>query len=134
MAKDKSVLEKISDKLKDIADTASKAAKDALKPEQPGKAEERMAAYVPLAADGLVSDPMMVPPVTDTPARKKRAPKRAANRASRKKVAKAPAGRAKPAAKKTSGKVASNTTSTGTKAVARTGNKATTKSRRRVRR
>src|SRR5207248_6376464 len=134
MAKDKSVLEKISNKMKDIADTASKAAKDALKPEQPGKVEERMAAYVPLAADGLVSDPMMVLPVTDTPARKKRAPKRAANRASRQKVAKAPAGRAKTAAKKTSGKIARSLTRTGAKAAARKGIKETQKSRRRARR
>jgi|SRR5437667_6628303 len=134
MDKDKSVLQKISDTIRDIADATSKAAEDALRPEQPGKVEERTAAYVPLAANGLVSDPMMVPPVTDTPARKKRAPKRAANRGSTKKAARAPAGRAKTGAKKTSGKVATNRTKTDTGAAARKGNKGTKKSRRRVRR
>ena len=134
MDKDKSVLEKISDTIRNIAGATSKAAVDALRPEQPGKVEERTAAYMPLAADGLVSDPMMVRPVTDTPAKKKRAPKRAANRASRKKAAKAPAGRAKTAAKKTSGKIARSPTRTGAKAAARKGIKETQKSRRRARR
>src|ERR1700687_2456979 len=80
MGKDKSICEKITDKVKDIATIAADAANEALKAEAPLlKAEERTAAYIPLAADGIVSDPMMVPPTTVGPTRRKpAAPKRGA--------------------------------------------------------
>ena len=81
MGKDKSILEKIAGTMKDIANIAADAADHAMKAnEAPPKAVERSAAYIPLAADGLVSDPMMVPPIAAVHApRRKRAPlKRAA--------------------------------------------------------
>jgi hypothetical protein len=87
MDNDKSILEKITDTVKDIALTATNAANYALKADAPGlKADERAVAYMPLAADGLVSDPLMVPPVAMAPARKQnRAPsKRTAKTASKK--------------------------------------------------
>jgi hypothetical protein len=57
----KSILEKITDKVKNIANIAADAANEALKPEAPPpKADEYSAAHIPLAADGLVSDPVMV--------------------------------------------------------------------------
>ena len=64
MDKDKTVLEKITDTLKDVAKTATDAASEALKTDRPAlKADERAVAYMPLAADGLVSDPMLAAPV-----------------------------------------------------------------------
>ena len=86
MDKDKSILEKITDTIKDIANIAADAADHAMKAEQaPPKAVERSAAYIPLAADGLVSDPMMVPPIAAAHApRRKRAALRRAAKASRK--------------------------------------------------
>ncbi|MGY3604903.1 hypothetical protein [Bradyrhizobium sp. Leo121] len=69
MGKDKSILDKITDTVKGVASTAG----GALKPdEEATKADERTATYVPLAADGLVSDPM-VPPMATAPPRKRRA-------------------------------------------------------------
>src|SRR6267154_4444815 len=91
MGKDKSILEKITDTVKDVAKTASEAASQALRADEPGlKADERAAAYMPLAGDGIVSDPLMVPPVGATrPRRKKRAAqKRAAKKAGKKTAAK----------------------------------------------
>jgi hypothetical protein len=87
MDNDKSILEKITDKVKNIANIAADAANEALKPEAPPpKADEYSAANIPLAADGLVSDPVMVPTVAIAPARKSKraAPKRAAKKASKK--------------------------------------------------
>jgi hypothetical protein len=81
MDKDKSILEKITDTIKDIANIAADAADHAMKAERPPlKADERSAAYIPLAADGLVSDPMMVPPIAaaHAPRRKRAASNRAA--------------------------------------------------------
>jgi hypothetical protein len=77
MGKHKSILDKITDTVKGVASTAS----EALKAEEPAvKADERTAAYIPLAADGLVSDPMMVipPAVAARPRKRRAAPKRAA--------------------------------------------------------
>jgi hypothetical protein len=104
MDKDKSILEKITDTMKGIANIAADAADHALKAEEPPqKAEARAAAYIPLAADGLVSDPMMVPPLSVAPApgRKRAAPKRAA-RAGKK-------SRPKQAVRKSGGKTAKTT-------------------------
>jgi hypothetical protein len=70
---------------KDIATTAADAASYALSKEQPPlKAEDSAAAYIPLAADGLVSDPLMQS-VAVAPARRKRS---AAREGRGKKVAK----------------------------------------------
>jgi len=73
MDKDKSILEKFTDAMKGLADTAS----EALKSEEPANAP--VASYMPLGAEGLVSDPLLVPPVAAQPVRKKqRAAKKAA--------------------------------------------------------
>src|SRR5206468_6734215 len=53
MARDKSILEKFTDKVKGIASTATDAASQALKTDESAlRADERAVAYVPLAADG----------------------------------------------------------------------------------
>ncbi len=117
MDKDKSILEKITDTMKDIANIAADAADHALKAEEPPpKADQRSAAYIPLAADGLVSDPMMVPPIAVAPAprRKRAAAKKAARKANKtakkKKAVKKSAGKAvKRAAAKRSKKAARKT-------------------------
>jgi hypothetical protein len=86
MGKDKSILEKIAGTMKDIANIADNAMKAN---EAPPKAVERSAVYIPLAADGLVSDPMMVPPIAAVHApRRKHAASRRAGKASRKTPAK----------------------------------------------
>ena len=73
MDKDKSILEKITDSVKDIASIAANAASHALEAEEPPlKADQRAVAYMPLAADGLVSDPLMVAPAVVARARRKR--------------------------------------------------------------
>ena len=90
MGKDKSILEKITGTMKDIANIAADAADHAMKAnEAPPKAVERSAVYIPLAADGLVSEPMMVPPIAAVHApRRKHAASRRAGKASRKTPAK----------------------------------------------
>jgi len=104
MGKDKSILGKITGTVKDIANIAADAADHAMKAnEAPPRAAERSAAYIPLAADGLVSDPMMVPPIAAAHApRRKRAALRRAAKASRKT-------RAKKAVKKSAAKPAKKT-------------------------
>src|SRR6202048_2945784 len=117
MNKDKSILEKITDTVKDIATIAANAADHALKAEEsPLKVDRRSAAYIPLAADGLVSDPVMVPPPAGSPAprRKRAAAERAANKANKtakkNKAVKKSAGKAvKRAAAKKSKKAAKKT-------------------------
>jgi hypothetical protein len=122
---DKSILEKIADGIKDIAAIATNAANDALKPAPASKADEPIASYMPLAAEGLVSDPMLVPPIAVAPARKKRraatgrttapargqttkaASKKSAGQAARK-VAKKAAAKSSKTAKKTTKKVVKN--------------------------
>jgi hypothetical protein len=62
MGKTKSIGEKIAGTMKDIMSIAANAADHAMKTDEGlPMVEERSAAYIPLAADGLVSDPMMVP-------------------------------------------------------------------------
>lgn len=99
MAKDKTIIERFADTVRDVAMTAAEAASEALKAEPPSRATDRAAAYVPLAGDGLVADPLMVPPVTEPRRHRKRVttPRRAA----RKKPARATAGKSarKPAKK-----------------------------------
>ena len=92
MDNDKSILEKFTDTIKDIANIATEAASHALSAEQPAfKADEKAVAYMPLAADGFVSDPMPVAPIVRGPRRKKRVP-------------------AKPVAKQTAGKAGKKAT------------------------
>lgn len=68
MEKCRSILEKITERVKEITNIASEAADYALKTEErPPKAHVPSAAYIiPLAADGLVSDPMMASPRSKT--------------------------------------------------------------------
>jgi hypothetical protein len=108
---DKSILQKIADTVKDIAAIATDAANDALKAEAPApKANEAVVTDVPLAALGLVSDPMMVPPMALIPARNKQraATRPGAKKAARKRAAakKSAAGKSRKAAKKTTKKTA----------------------------
>src|SRR6202012_3516671 len=104
LGNDKSILEKFTDSVKGIAAIATNAASEALKAEQPPLKEEDLAApSMPLAGDGLVSDPMLAPPLAaQAPRRRKRAaPRRSAGKArttakkavkkSARKVAKKPA-------------------------------------------
>lgn len=86
MAKNKSIIEKFTETIKDIATTATDAASYALKDTPALKADERAVAFMPLAADGLVSDPLMVPPVAPVRRRKRTAPKRATKKATKKTV------------------------------------------------
>jgi hypothetical protein len=74
MDKDKSILERFTDTVKDIANSAS----EALKAEEPPKVEQSNAAYMPFAAEGLVSDPLLIPPVAALPPRRKRTARRTA--------------------------------------------------------
>jgi hypothetical protein len=70
MDNDKSIFEKITDKVKEITEIATQAADEALKPEEPRpNTAEPLANYIPLAADGFISDPLMVPPLAVAPAR-----------------------------------------------------------------
>jgi hypothetical protein len=89
MGKDKSILKKITDRVKDIAEAANRALEAEQQPAR--KADDPAAVYVPLAADGLVSDPMMLPPTPVAPAPRMRrgVSKRAAKKASRKTATKA---------------------------------------------
>jgi hypothetical protein len=123
MDKDKSILEKITGTMKDIANIAADAADHAMKAEEAApKANQRSAAYIPLAADGLVSDPMMVPPIAAAHApRRKRAaskvaaratkarPKKAFKRSAGKAATKTAASRSRTAAKRTAGKTGRRT-------------------------
>jgi hypothetical protein len=106
MDNDKTVLQKITDTLKDVARAATEAASEALKTDRPAlKADERAVAYMPLAADGLVSDPLLAaPPVVETRANKKRAPKRSAKKSSKRAVTKAARKSAGKSVKKTAKK------------------------------
>lgn len=87
MDNDKSILGRIADTVKDIATTAADAASDALKKEEPPlKADDSAAVYMPLAAEGLVFDPL-APSVAGAPVRRKRsAVKQTAKKAARKKA------------------------------------------------
>jgi hypothetical protein len=122
---DKSILQKIADTVKDIAAIATDAANDALKAEAPTrKAREAVVTDVPLAGLGLVSDPMMVPPMALAPARKRQ---RAATKPAAKKAAKefvglakkSAAGKSRKAAKKTTKKTAKKTKKSAVKKTAK---------------
>ena len=92
MSKDKSILERFTDTVKDIANSAS----EALKADEPPKLEQSNAAYMPFAAEGLVSDPLLIPPVVVQPKRHKRtARKSSARKASARRAPKKARGAAK---------------------------------------
>jgi hypothetical protein len=94
MAKQKSILDKFTDTMKGLADSASQA----LKSEEPARVDDTAAAYMPFAAEGMVSDLLPVRPIATRPARRKRAPsekgKRRAPKPSRKAAATKPAHKA----------------------------------------
>jgi hypothetical protein len=94
MAKEKSILDKFTDTMKGLADSASQA----LKSEEPARVDESAAAYMPFAAEGMASDLLPVPPIATQPARRKRAPsemgKHHAAKRSRKTAAAEPASQA----------------------------------------
>ena len=94
MAKQKSMLDKFTDTMKGLADSASQA----LKSEEPARVDESAAAYMPFAAEGMVSDLLPVPPIATQPAPRRRAPsekgKRRTAKRSRKTAAAKPASRA----------------------------------------
>ena len=139
MGTDKSILEKLTDTVKDIATLASDAASHALKSDaSPPKTDEEVAMYMPLAADGLVSDPMMVPPIVIAPSKKratKKTARKAAVKTSKKPAAKAKkesaAEKSKPASKKTAKKAAKKTVKkTAKKAVKKSAKKTAKKARK----
>jgi len=121
MDKDKSILEKITGTMKDIANIAADAADHAMKAnEAPPKAPERSAAYIPLAADGLVSDPMMVPPIAAAHApRRKRAGSRRAAKAGSKTARKAASKSARKTAKKSPARRSSDVVGTAARKTAK---------------
>ncbi len=102
--KDKNVIEKLVDKINDavenITTTVSDAVQHAMEPD-PVRPSEQPVAYMPMAGDGLLADPMM-PPFVVIPGRKKstskNAPKESGKKAAKKTVKKS----AKKAAKKLS--------------------------------
>jgi hypothetical protein len=140
MGNDKSFLEKITDTVKDVATLAADAASHALKTEPPRKADEQVVTYMPLAAEGLVSDPMMVPPIAIAPA-KRRAPKRGAKKAGKKsarkttrKMSKKSAGKAKKSVAKKSKQTAKKAAKKSSRKSARkSAKKSTKKARKRTR-
>ena len=110
MDKDKSILEQFTDTVKDIANSAS----EALKAEEPPKVEQSNAAYMPFAAEGLVSDPLLIPPVAALPPRRKRTARRTAKTSARKSSArKATAKRAAPKKAKKAAKTSARTSARG---------------------
>jgi len=108
MAKQISILEKFSETVKGIADSASQA----LKSEEPSRVDETAAVYMPFAAEGLVSDALPVPAAAPPPRRKPTAKKVARRRAA--KPAK------KSTAKKSTRKAAPKSASARSKQIAKT--------------
>ena len=125
---DKSILEKITETVKDAAKAATDAVAGAMKTDVPAlKADERAVAYMPLAAEGFVSDPLMLTPVAMPRTRKKRAAsKRTANAAKSTTVKKAAGKSGRKSAKKAVSKKAAKKTATKS-AGKKTGRKTVTK-------
>ena len=122
MDNDKSIFEKITDTVKDIANIAADAASQALKAEEPAlKAGQTAVAYMPLAGDGLVSDPMMVAPISTAPRRKRKlaATKRRARPAKKARAKKAVKKSAKRTVKKTARKTSKKTSKKASKRTSR---------------
>jgi hypothetical protein len=107
MDNDKSIFEKITDKVKEITEIASQSAQKALAAEEPHqKPDEPLANYIPLAADGFVSDPLMVPPLAVAPARQRRHAGAAPKARAGEKTAKAPRSSSGRASKRRTAKTA----------------------------
>jgi hypothetical protein len=100
--RDKSIIEKFTDTVRDLADTASQA----LKSDEPKRVDETTAVYLPFAAEGMVSDPLIVAPIAVEPARKRRTARKPARRAASKRAGRAAA---KKSARKPVGKTARTT-------------------------
>jgi hypothetical protein len=83
MDNDKSILERFTETVKEIANSAA----EALKADEPPKVEQTSAGYMPFAAEGLVSDPLLVPPLAAAPSRQKRTARKAAKPSSARKAA-----------------------------------------------
>ncbi len=85
--KAKSVLQKFSETVKGLAESAS----EALKADEPARVDRTAMSYMPFATEGFVSDPLPVPPVAAQPARRSRRkpaknspPKKSVRKAARK--------------------------------------------------
>ncbi len=109
MNKDKSILEKFTDTVKELANSAS----EALKPEEPPKPERTNAAYMPFAAEGVVSDPLLVPPLAAAPPRPTRKP------AKKSSARKAPTNRTAPKKVRKTAKTSARGKTTGSRSAAR---------------
>ena len=125
MSKDKSILEKFTDTVKDIANSAS----EALKAEEPPKVGEINAAYMPFAAEGLVSDPLLVPPIAVQPRRRKRTARKTAKKLTTRKSSarKTAAKRAAPKTARKAAKSARGKSRTASRNAAKASAKRTTK-------
>lgn len=106
--KEKSILDKFTDTMKGLADSASQA----LKSEEPARVDESAAAYMPFAAEGMVSDPLPVPPFAVEPPPRKRAPSEKGKRRAAKRTRRT-------TARKSARKATAKSTRTRTKAEAR---------------
>lgn len=103
-SKEKSILDKFTETMKGLANSASQA----LKTEEPTHLDETSAAYMPFTAEGFVSDPLPVPSfAVQSPRRRRSAAKKTAKRGARKAAARNTNGLAKKyAPKKRARKVA----------------------------
>jgi hypothetical protein len=86
MGNDKSILEKFTDTVKDIANIATDAASHALSAEEPALKPGEQAASMAPAADGFVADPMVMVPLAGA-RKKKRVTAKPAKKARGKKTA-----------------------------------------------
>ena len=94
------MVDKINDAVENITTTVSDAVQHAMDPD-PVRPSEQPVAYMPMAGDGLLADPMM-PPFVVIPRRKKSASKNAPKESGKKAAKKTVKKSAKKAAKKLS--------------------------------
>src|SRR5665647_326962 len=128
--KEKSIVKKTVQTVKDIASTVSDVAKHAMEPE-PLKPGEEAVTYTRMAGDGVVSDPMM-PPFLVIPPRKKSTSKKAPKTTAKKTAKKTAEKSAKISAKKASAKksAAKKSKKTAKKSSVRSAKKAKRKSKK----
>lgn len=132
MGKDKSIIEKFADTVREVAKTATEAASEALKPGPPSTVEGRTATYVPLAADGLVANPLMMAPMPESRERRKRRAKRATRKPARKAARKPTKKSARTSPARAAKKVAKKSSARKTKKAAKTARKTTRKTPRKA--